>query len=69
MACVPYESVVGILMYVMDFTRPYISHAVGVFCRYMSTLGRQLSREYSGSCVAQNIMPYAIKENLEVTLN
>jgi hypothetical protein len=41
MACVPYASVVGSLMYVMACTRPYISHVVGVFCRYMSTLGKE----------------------------
>jgi hypothetical protein len=33
MACVPYASVVGILMYVMVCTRPDISHAVGVLSR------------------------------------
>jgi hypothetical protein len=37
MACVPYASVVGSLMYVMVCTRPYISHTVGMLSRYMST--------------------------------
>jgi hypothetical protein len=36
MSHVPYASVVGNLMYVMVYTRPYISHAVGVVRRYMS---------------------------------
>ena len=30
MSKVPYSSVVGIFMYVMVCTRPYIAHAVGV---------------------------------------
>jgi hypothetical protein len=34
---VPYESVFGSLMYAMVCARPDISHAVGVFIRYMST--------------------------------
>jgi hypothetical protein len=38
---VPYESVVGSLMYVMVCTRPNISHAVGVLRRYMSTPGKE----------------------------
>jgi hypothetical protein len=37
MAHVPYVSVVGILMYAMVCTRPYIAHAVGVLSRYMLT--------------------------------
>jgi hypothetical protein len=41
MACVPYASVVGSLMYVMVCTRPDISHAVGVLSRYMSTPGKE----------------------------
>jgi uncharacterized protein (UPF0212 family) len=41
MECVPYASFVGIIMYVMVFTRPYISHAVGVLRRYISTLGKE----------------------------
>jgi hypothetical protein len=67
MAHVPYASVVGSLMYVMVCTQPDISHAVGVLRRYMSTPGKstgQLSREYSGICVAQKIMLYATKGNL-----
>jgi hypothetical protein len=41
MACVPYASVIGSLMYVMVWTRPYISHALGVLRRYMSTPGKE----------------------------
>jgi hypothetical protein len=41
MACVPYASVVGSLMYVMVCTRPDISHAVGVLRRYMLTPGKE----------------------------
>lgn len=37
---VPYVGVVGILMYTMVCTRPDISHAMGVFSRYMSKLGK-----------------------------
>jgi hypothetical protein len=37
MARVPYESIIGILMYAMVHTRPRISHAVGVLRRYMLT--------------------------------
>ena len=33
---VPYDNVVGILLYAMVCTRPDISHAVGVLRRYMS---------------------------------
>jgi hypothetical protein len=36
MSHVPYESVVGSLMYSMVYTRPDIAHAVGVFSRCMS---------------------------------
>jgi len=43
MAHVPYESVVGILMYAMVFPRPNISHVVGVLRRYMSTHGNEHS--------------------------
>jgi hypothetical protein len=49
MACVTYESVVGILMYAMVCTRLVISYAVGVLSRYMLTPKKeqiQLSREY-----------------------
>jgi hypothetical protein len=42
MAHVPHARViVGSLMYAMIYTRPYISHAVGVFRRYMSTPGKE----------------------------
>jgi hypothetical protein len=41
MACVPYASVVGSLMYVMVYTRPDIAHALGVLRRYMSTIGKE----------------------------
>jgi hypothetical protein len=34
---VPYASVVGSLVYAMVYTRPSISHAMGVLSRYMST--------------------------------
>jgi hypothetical protein len=37
MECVPYASVVIILMYVMVCSRPEIFHAMGVLHRYMST--------------------------------
>jgi hypothetical protein len=37
MACIPYASVFGRLMYVMVYTQPDISHVVGVLSRYMST--------------------------------
>jgi phosphoribosyl-AMP cyclohydrolase len=38
---VPYASAVGILMYPMVCTRPYIAHAVGVLSRYMSKPGKE----------------------------
>jgi hypothetical protein len=41
MACVPYDSVVGSLMYAMICTRPNITHAVGVLSRYMSKPGKE----------------------------
>jgi hypothetical protein len=41
MACVPYESFVGILMYAMVWTRLDIAYAVGVLRRYMSRLGKE----------------------------
>ena len=41
MSHVPYSSVVGILMYAMVCTRPYIAHAVGVLRRYMSKTGKE----------------------------
>jgi hypothetical protein len=36
-----YASVVGILMYLMVCTRPYIYHALGVLSRYMSKPGKE----------------------------
>jgi len=41
MAKVPYASGVGSLMYAMVYTRPDISHAVGVVNRHMNVLGNQ----------------------------
>jgi hypothetical protein len=41
MSHVPYVSAVGILMYAMVYTRPHITHAVGVLSRYMSKLGKE----------------------------
>jgi hypothetical protein len=41
MKCVPYASVVGSLMHAIFCTRPYISNAVGVLSRYMSTPGKE----------------------------
>jgi len=41
MFCVPYESVVGSLMYAMVCTRPDIAHAVGVLRRFMSKPGKE----------------------------
>jgi hypothetical protein len=41
MTCVPYASVCCSLMYVMVCIQPNISHAVGVFSRYMSTPGKE----------------------------
>ena len=38
---VPYVSAVGILMYAMVCTRPYIAHAMGVLSRYMSKPGKE----------------------------
>jgi hypothetical protein len=38
--CITYVSEVGSLMYAMVFTRPYITHAVGVLSRYMSKSGK-----------------------------
>ena len=40
MSRVPYQSVVGSLIYAMVCTRPDIAQAVGVLSRYMSNLGR-----------------------------
>eukprot|EP00253_Pinus_taeda_P015630 PITA_15630 len=41
MSRVPYESVVGSLMYAMVYTRPDIAHAVGVSSRFMSKPGKE----------------------------
>ena len=41
MSRVPYESEVGSLMYEMVYTRPKISHAVGLFIRFMSKPGKE----------------------------
>eukprot|EP00253_Pinus_taeda_P022564 PITA_22564 len=38
---VPYESVVGSLMYAMVYTRPDIAHAVRVLSRFMSKAGKE----------------------------
>ena len=37
---VPYANIVGSLMYVTVFMRPYISHAIGVVIRYMHDPGK-----------------------------
>lgn len=41
MSHVPYESLVGSLMYAMVCTRPEIAHAMGVLSRFMSKLGKE----------------------------
>ena len=41
MSYVPYASAVGILIYAMVCTRPYIAHAVGVLRRFMSNPGKE----------------------------
>jgi hypothetical protein len=41
MSRVPYSSAVGSLMYAMVFTRPDISHAMGVVSRYMNNPGKE----------------------------
>eukprot|EP00253_Pinus_taeda_P028025 PITA_28025 len=41
MSRVPYESVVGSLMYAMVCTRPDIAHAVGVLTKFMSKPGKE----------------------------
>ena len=41
MAHMPYENVVGHFMYDMVYTRPYISHAMRILSRYMSTPGNE----------------------------
>ncbi|CAM6099455.1 unnamed protein product [Calypogeia fissa] len=40
MSKVPYDSAVGSLMYLMVYTRPDISHVVGLVSRYMANLGK-----------------------------
>lgn len=37
---IPYSLVVGSLMYVMIYTRPYIAHVVGMVSRYLSNPGK-----------------------------
>ena len=39
MQSIPYASIVGILMYAMLCTRPYIFFEVGMVSRYQSNLG------------------------------
>ena len=39
MESIPYASVVGSLMYLQTYTRPYISFAVGMLGRYQSNPG------------------------------
>ena len=41
MSHVPYASAVDSLMYAMVCTRPNVAHAVGVFSRFMSKLGKE----------------------------
>ena len=41
MSCVPYENVVGSLMYAMVCTRPNIAHAVGFLSKYLSKPGKE----------------------------
>ena len=41
MSHVPYDSVVGSLMYAMVSTRPYISYVVGVISRYMANPSKE----------------------------
>ncbi|KAL6135376.1 hypothetical protein ACLB2K_067604 [Fragaria x ananassa] len=41
MAIMPYASAVGSLMYEMVFTRPNITHAVGVVSTFLSNLGKE----------------------------
>ena len=41
MSRVPYANAVGCLMYAMACTRCDISHAIGVFSKYMSNLGKE----------------------------
>ena len=41
MSCIPYDSVVGSLLYAMVCTRPNISLVVGVLSRHMSKPGKE----------------------------
>jgi hypothetical protein len=41
MSQVPFVIGVGILMYAMVYTRPYIAHAVGALSSYMSKPGKE----------------------------
>eukprot|EP00253_Pinus_taeda_P016014 PITA_16014 len=41
MSCVPYAGAVGSLMYEMVYTRPDITHVVGVLSRFTSKLGKE----------------------------
>ena len=41
MSRVPYDNLVGSLMYMMLCTRLYISHIIGVVRRYMENLGKE----------------------------
>ena len=61
MACIPYLSVVGSLMYAMVLTRPDISHAVSLVTRFMANPGYEHWR------AVQWIMKY-LKGTLEVGL-
>ena len=42
MTKIPYQSVVGSLMYAMIATRSNIAFAIGVVCRFLSNLGKKL---------------------------
>jgi len=70
MGRVPYASVISILIYVMLCNRPDIAHAVEVLRKYMLTLGKEhwtiVKRVFK--YVAQNIMLYATKGNLELIM-
>ena len=61
MACIPYSSAVGSLMYAMVLTRPDISHDVSLVSRFMANPGYEHWR------VVQWIMRY-LKGTLEVGL-
>jgi hypothetical protein len=41
MSRVPYSSKIGILMYAMVCTRPYITHVVGVVSSYMNNPSKE----------------------------